>query len=189
MREKFTSLFSKKTIGPWMLIILPICHRIYQLIDFSSNVEYVMQKWPKLEETTIFASSHPIAIELASIVLGFIWLTILVKSYSNGTQPDKKLKPIAAIKKRLLAQDEHLEEIREKILREFVDFHSVWIADSYIAVRLNIKPALASYHLTELHGLGLIDRLGPGLGDDSNEPTSQLSQTGRAYLVSRGLLK
>ena len=61
-----------------------------------------------------------------------------------------------------------------------------WFTDTAIASALNIKKALATFHLTELDKVGLVESAPPGI--HANETTRRMAQNGRSYLFAHNLL-
>ena len=77
-----------------------------------------------------------------------------------------------------------LDEIREKMLVLLME--DLWVPDSTIAEKLRIKVPLATYHLNELRASDLIESVSAGI--ITHEPNRRISQKGRSYLVTYGLL-
>lgn len=79
---------------------------------------------------------------------------------------------------------EHLEEIKEKILVLLGQVQDA--AESMISAHLCVSQQLAKFHLTELKNANLVHYASFGGARDSKW---FITQQGRAYLVSHGLLQ
>ncbi|MBI3808011.1 MAG: hypothetical protein HY281_10960 [Nitrospirae bacterium] len=125
------------------------------------------------------------------------WIADLLKEIPSAARYKAELEAIekenavlkaqvSDLKQELQRRDhgQRLEEIREKMLVLLIE--DSWVPDSAVAKSLNIKVPLASYHLNELLDSGFIESCLPGI--ITKEPNRRISQSGRSYLVSRGLL-
>jgi arginine deiminase len=81
-------------------------------------------------------------------------------------------------------QGKRLEGVREEMLVALIE--ESWVSDSTVAEALSITVPLATYHLNELYASGFIESVRSGIV--SNEANRRISQKGREYLVTHGLL-
>lgn len=107
--------------------------------------------------------------------------TILKSKLDDSEQQRRALEN--QIEQKLIEGHSHaLDEIKEKILSAFIEHER--LSPEMIAELLGIKTALASYHLNDLNRLNMAVELSAYDG----QTFWGITQEGRAYLVSHGLL-